>query len=814
MEILIAMAAAAAADAADAAAAAIKKSINTSVKSDVCFFYTLEIKGKTPCSEFIIGKAKHNINLGELMKRPDCLHNEDVYEWKLKNDGWANNYTSVRSREIFDCHHIKYVEIVDDIEFDIKILFMSLKCGELLIPSIIKSDNQIISIINRHFSIFNNIANSVYHNYRINMMCREIESGSLMDLRYNGHPACKTPLYNYQRDSIQWAINLESEMQFIEFTEHRLFDLGNVLKLYFDINLSGNDDCFIRYGELPKVHIKGGIIADETGLGKTVQALSLALSNISIRTLIIVKNENNLKEHWQQEMTKHFEGNPFEGLVVVKTFDECNQMNNTDLQTFQRIIIDEIAELYAMARAENHKLFKRLCELQNFQYRWGISATPLLDDDAMFNVIKFLIGTNKFHNQSIGKYIMIQEGFKKFFRKNIKANVQSEISLPKVDIHNIGLVFSQHERAILDAMESDLTYSINERLKIISNAMLELSDNDKSVITVDELKRLTVQRFQEKIADAEGNLKHFQDSLSNVKLKIQELINADAHMLECGNSVINANSLQLKIINEFQERERHLKIEIQTAILILERRKTVHDNYLRITQNIADILKTIEHNKEQQTVECDDDMMDTDDMFDEGKMCPICYKGFTDTIVLFVKCRHYYCQLCFEKCHKHRPNTCPMCRTIAEIGEINFIGIENKMITSTKNTEILRLLHSKTTERFIIFTRFDKFINPLVNFLEMNDIKAMSFDNFLAAPASIQDKTRVIMLSANINASGADMSYIHNVIIVEPFDNYIYGKEIEKQLIGRAHRINQKYPVDVYRIYIRDTIEEDIYALG
>ena len=789
------------------------------VKAPMCFFYTLDIKGRSQCSYFTIGKVKNNINLAELIKRDDCLHNESAYEWKLKNDGWSNNYTSTRSREIFDCHLIKYVEHCDGIDFDIKILFMSMKCGELLTPSIIKSDNQIITIIRNHIMIYNNMTNTVYHNYRIEIICLEIACGTIMDLRYQGHPSCKTSLFNYQRDSIQWMINQEKSLPIVEFSDHKLFDLGNVLKLYFDYCLSGgNGNCFIKYGELPKVQVKGGIIADEVGLGKTVQALSLAISRPDIKTLIIVPN--HLKEHWYNEMTKHFDmtNNPFEGIVDIKTVKECDITSDSELSEYQRFIVDELAELYASARSENHKLFTRLCELQNFMFRWGITATPFVDDSAMYNIIRFLLGNNKIYNTKIGNYIKIQETFKPFFRKNIKANVQYEIHLPEVNIHNIGLVFSEHERAILDAITSDSTYSVEEMLKLISNAMLELTNNEKTVITVEELKQFTVQRFHEKILVADEHVRSIETALSNVIEKI-----TTSKLILEQNKDTNINILlEQNIIRELEERSRHLNIELTGAMQILERRKTVHDNYLSITENIADILRkqkqtteTINNAEDISNVEDIDDMEGIDDEIDHDKMCPICYRAYSsDTVVLFVKCRHLYCQMCFEKCHKNRPNTCPMCRTVAEVGEINYIGLDNKMITSTKNSEILRLLNNRPLDRFIIFTRFDKFITPLVNFLAMNSISAVTFDDYRSAPANIQNTYRVIMLSANTNASGTDMSYIHNVIILEPFDNYIYGKEIEKQLIGRLHRINQTHVVDVFRIYIKDTIEEEIYSLG
>jgi len=76
-----------------------------------------------------------------------------------------------------------------------------------------------------------------------------------------------------------------------------------------------------------------------------------------------------------------------------------------------------------------------------------------------------------------------------------------------------------------------------------------------------------------------------------------------------------------------------------------------------------------------------------------------------------------------------------------------------------------------------------------------------------------QDSTQIIILSSTQNASGIDLSFINNVIIIEPFANYLYGREIEKQLIGRVHRINQCRDVNVYRLIMRNTIEQQIYNM-
>ena len=71
---------------------------------------------------------------------------------------------------------------------------------------------------------------------------------------------------------------------------------------------------------------------------------------------------------------------------------------------------------------------------------------------------------------------------------------------------------------------------------------------------------------------------------------------------------------------------------------------------------------------------------------------------------------------------------------------------------------------------------------------------------------------RVIILSSEENAAGIDLTEFNNVIIYEPFEDSMYCREIEKQLIGRVHRINQTKSVNVYRLIMMNTIEEVIYS--
>jgi flagellar biosynthesis chaperone FliJ len=224
----------------------------------------------------------------------------------------------------------------------------------------------------------------------------------------------------------------------------------------------------------------------------------------------------------------------------------------------------------------------------------------------MFNIIRFLLGNYSIYMTVVGNYTYIQDQFKPLFRKNILANVQRDVKLPDVIIHNSGLTFSEYERAILTAMEIDLsTFSINDRLKVISNAMLEFTNNEKSVITVAELTQLTVQRFNEKIIDAEVHLENLQSKLLNIQSEIKELMRYSSDYKKTVSDGSTSEQLKLRdamqdfykkdyhdVLSQYRDRARHLVSEIEAATRILERRVQVHKSYMDMTQHINEIISS------------------------------------------------------------------------------------------------------------------------------------------------------------------------------------------------------------------------------
>jgi SWI/SNF-related matrix-associated actin-dependent regulator 1 of chromatin subfamily A len=149
---------------------------------------------------------------------------------------------------------------------------------------------------------------------------------------------------------------------------------------------------------------------------------------------------------------------------------------------------------------------------------------------------------------------------------------------------------------------------------------------------------------------------------------------------------------------------------------------------------------------------------------------------------------------------------CPICRKETNKQDIITVQDVEEINESPKLHEIYEIL-SKSSDKFIIFSQFnilDKFHNQL----HKRNISAMTFDEY----SGNKDECQVLLLSSEKNAEGINLGMFDKLIIFEPFEDHMYCKEIEKQLIARIHRIGRTKPVDVFRLITKDTIEEEIYS--
>lgn len=130
----------------------------------------------------------------------------------------------------------------------------------------------------------------------------------------------------------------------------------------------------------------------------------------------------------------------------------------------------------------------------------------------------------------------------------------------------------------------------------------------------------------------------------------------------------------------------------------------------------------------------------------------------------------------------------------------------------------LLLAHKKNGDRTLVFSQFVMVMDILEEVLESIDIPYVRLDgstkmeerqdkiDLYHADASIQ----VFLLSTKAGGAGINLACANKVII---FDSS-FNPQDDIQAENRAHRVGQKREVEVVRLVARDTIEEQIHALG
>ncbi|PNS14965.1 hypothetical protein CAC42_2194 [Sphaceloma murrayae] len=137
---------------------------------------------------------------------------------------------------------------------------------------------------------------------------------------------------------------------------------------------------------------------------------------------------------------------------------------------------------------------------------------------------------------------------------------------------------------------------------------------------------------------------------------------------------------------------------------------------------------------------------------------------------------------------------------------------------STKIRRLLRILKSETpTHKVIVFSQFTTMLDLIQPHLQTSRIPFVRYDGSLANPvreAALHSlrhdpSVRVLLCSLKCGSLGLNLTAASRVVIVEPFWNPF----VEEQAIDRVHRLNQTVDVKVYKLTVKESVEERILEL-
>ena len=560
------------------------------------------------------------------------------------------------------------------------------------------------------------------------------------------------------------------------------------------------------------------------------QYKNLTLSDILFSDIVIISYNFLTNNNYINDINKK------DNLFIKNKFKTDNEMGDGDgtskllnskifnvfhLFKWNRIILDEAHEIENNIKSS--MLQNMIYNKFKSNYKWNVTGTPFPNKlKSFFNLMSY--NTNYISESSVGSvdYILsdtselIKKGFdiniidkcSMLFRRNLKSSISNECCKNILSEHVKLLTFTNHERSIYDSyLEGYKSKYTDFLIKLCCHPDLDLNTKEliKNCKTFEEIHKCMLDHNKNQLSKEKQIIISTEISISYTETELENYINGGNRRNEDPDT-------------EDSELQR-IKLNLQLLKRKLTNTKKTYDNISRTYNYLVKSIQTLNT--------------------EEHLNCPICLDEIEREKLTITKCGHKFCWDCIYNTYKTNGNgniKCPCCNNIItindlyllkdnkkeEISDVSLIEL-NDIVESVRSTKIGNIIHFlKTTlkkdDKVILFSQWDELLHKVGSKLEQFKLKIVYCDgsvyNKKRAITSFvkNDDVNVILLSSCNAASGINLTSANKIILLEPiYGSQEYRKDIESQAIGRADRLGQKRPIEIYRFIIKETIEEDIY---
>lgn len=636
-----------------------------------------------------------------------------------------------------------------------------------------------------------NVNNEVYITNNIIEDAINIEISSDHFIYSNKDDLIHMP-YNYQLNNVIWFNNIENMID-KNILEYKFIDMYGLLKMeinkktyYYDdkIPLLYNEESIENYKPLNhKLLFKGGCLADEVGIGKTLsmiyyinyslnKARNARNSQGNDITLIICPKR--LVNHWSSEFKKFIKPDKINVIEVniitdikykakrkeedflnadVIIFplsllgnDDYHKIVYSDDLTFlnthfnilnynyKRVIIDEGHEvLFKNAKLKEHRnITKLLFEIKS-QYRWVISGTPFnKGNNNLLGLYLYLLGYDNINNVPKIFYNLLLEDMmdinKLVIRRNTEISIKKQITIPKIIKKTKYLKMSVLEKSLYN--NAVHTNDIKLQLQLCSN--IYVNDNIADLLgnrklSPAEINNELIKTFVNKNIANEANLVKLEQKLQSEVAKFPIELNLLEDELK--------TYKKMNMTTELEDTKE--KIKKLRAHIIYERK--------HFEERTAYYKEEIKYNKSQIIHYTD---LKNSDILNQDKYCLITGAKLDDYII--TKSNDFYSKKIIDlllfyknKCNKNYI-LCPKTGERIPFSDLMYVDNtikESKAKIETKQSKKLdkfmvdkwgtkmtylsysinKIFMKKPENKIIIFTQWKKTVNIIVNMLaELN----------------------------------------------------------------------------------------------
>ncbi|CCF57912.1 hypothetical protein KAFR_0D02640 [Kazachstania africana CBS 2517] len=553
----------------------------------------------------------------------------------------------------------------------------------------------------------------------------------------------------------------------------------------------------------------GGVLADEMGMGKTIQTIALLMSDVAKTPSLVVAPTVALIQ-WKDEIEQHTNGK----LKVYVYHGSSKTVNIADMAGYD-VILTTYAVLESVFRKQNygfrrkHGLVKEPSALHNMEFyrvildeahnikdrqsntaravnllrtkkRWCLSGTPLQNRiGEMYSLIRFL-GIDPFSKYFCTKCDCASKEWK--FSDNMHCDSCSHVIMQHTNFFNHFMLKNIQKYGV----EGPGLESFNNIQILLKNIMLRRTKVERA----DDLglppRIVTVRRdyFNEEEKDL------YRSLYSDVQRKYNSYVEEGV--------VLNNYANIFSLITRMRQLADHPDLVLK-----------------RLTKDLTDTTGVI--------------------------VCQLCDDEAEEPIES--RCHHKFCRLCVQEyvesyLETNNNLTCPVCHIGLSIDlsqpslEVDVDAFNKQSIVSRLNLkgtwrsstkiealveELYKLRSNVRTIKSIVFSQFTSMLDLVEWRLKRAGFKTVKLQGSMS-PTQRSETIKyfmnnidceVFLVSLKAGGVALNLCEASQVFILDPW----WNPSVEWQSGDRVHRIGQFRPVKITRFCIEDSIESRIIEL-
>ncbi|KAJ3078059.1 hypothetical protein HDU99_000803, partial [Rhizoclosmatium hyalinum] len=568
---------------------------------------------------------------------------------------------------------------------------------------------------------------------------------------------------------------------------------------------------------------KGGILADDMGLGKTVQSIACCVLNRStepeIRRATLIVAPTSLVLQWEKELATKVKAGVFRVCVyygaakkkltaaVLKQFDIVITSYGSVSMEFTQ---DGLSRRGTLFRMEWHRIIldeahtvknkstvaAQACVGLKSQHRWCLTGTPIQNNvGELYSLIDFLkiqpycdwdtFRTDiempmkqGFFGAALNRVQILLKAICLRRTKTSKLDGRPIIQLPPKTVNLLEIEFSKPEREFYDSLEKQIVLKFNEYLKAGT-----VMQNYSNVLVL-------LLRLRQACCHASLVSQHFE---------------------EANQKAATSNPIQEHVFTPQQYRQlRDMQLQ------------TVYECPICYESPLVDgkVLPDCAH---AFCFGCLTEQVETGNRSCSICRCPIRLDHVVD-VKAVLESKEYLEDSSADGVNDADANDGnreaeDLVKDLDEGDEMN--GNDGGWISSSKIDRMMNILNTiretKPGEKTIVFTQFRGMMDLCSIPLSEAGYKFVRYDGSMNADQrdrSIQalthdPDTTVILVSLKCGSLGLNLTCANHVIMVD----FWWNMAVELQAVDRSHRLGQVKPVSVYRVTIKDTVEQRILEL-